>query len=188
MQLFDSDVDYNNQMLELSFFNEVPESTRQVLLNRLRDDSTYPDLQNVQLRIKGSDTKSYELISDLYKDTRDELKTSRIIMSRLQKEIEELESEISILNQQLENQNISDNKVSFSGLTKEIKIRFNDLEYFSYAKMLESKDFIKVDTIDVAVVKWNTALNDSIMNIKEQELSDWLKQEIQIDTVLMRRH
>ncbi|NRA93831.1 MAG: DUF389 domain-containing protein, partial [Psychroserpens sp.] len=188
LQLFDSDIDYDSQILELSFFNEVPESTRQVLLNRLRDDSTYPDLQNVQLRIKGSDTKSYELISDLYKDTRDELKTSRTIMSRLQKEIEELESEISILNQQLENQNISDNKVSFSGLAKEIKIRFNDLEYFSYAKMLESKDFIKVDTIDVAVVKWNTTLNDSIMNIKEQELSDWLKQEIQIDTVVMRRH
>ena len=68
-----------------------------------------------------------------------------------------------------------------------VKIRFNDLEYFGFAKMLESQDFIKVDTLNVANVKWKSSLNDSIVGVKEGELLLWLKQELKTEKIRVKR-
>lgn len=187
LQVLNFEPNYEGKLLEISFFNEVPESTRGLLLNRLRDESTYPDLKNVELRIKGSDTKSYELISNAYQDTREELRESKNIISGLQKQIENLESEISSLNQQIESKS-SDNSVGFSTLSKDAKIKFSDLEYFGYSKMLVSKDFVSVDTINVASANWKPSLSDSIVKIKDEELLSWLKQQLKVDEVVLKRN
>ena len=52
--------------------------------------------------------------------------------------------------------------------------------------MLESKDFIKVDTVVVAGVRWNINLNDSIVGVKEKELSDWLKQRLSEKEIVIK--
>ena len=75
----------------------------------------------------------------------------------------------------------------FTSLAKDAKIQFTDLQYFGYAKMLASSDFRKADTIAIANVKWNTSLTDSIMTVKEVELSNWLIQELKIDNVIIKR-
>jgi hypothetical protein len=107
----------------------------------------------------------------------------------LQSRIDNLESEITNLNKQVEqNSAKANNSISFTGLAKDAKIRFNDLQYFSYAEMLESKDFIKIDTLSVANVRWNSSLNDSLKLIKEKELSIWLKQAIKVDTIVIKRN
>ena len=54
--------------------------------------------------------------------------------------------------------------------------------------MLESSDFRKVDTIAIANVRWNTTLSDSIMSIREQELNEWLKKELNLKDVKIRRN
>ena len=53
-------------------------------------------------------------------------------------------------------------------------------------KTLESKDFIKVDTVIVARVKWNPALNDSLVQVKEKQLGDWLRQELKTDNISIK--
>ena len=137
------------------------------------------------MKIKGSDTKSYELISNAYQDARDELKESKNVIVGLQLEIEDLKKEVTQLNQQVE---AKSEGVAFSSLARDAKVRFNDLQYFSYAKMLESNDFIKVDTISVANVKWNPSLNDSLVMVKEKQLSDWLKQELKINNIIIKHN
>ena len=186
LQLMNFDKDFEGQALSLNFFNEISEATKQDLLNELSSNPEYPNLRQVKLQIKGSDTKSYELISNAYQDARDELKESKNVVSGLQLEIEDLKGEITELNQEIEQASSKNNEVAFSSLARDAKIRFNDLQYFSYAKMLESKDFIKVDTITVANVKWNTSLNDSLVVVKEKQLGDWLKQELKTENIIIK--
>ena len=53
--------------------------------------------------------------------------------------------------------------------------------------MRESNDFIKVDTLSVANVRWKESLNDSIVLVKEADLLTWLKQELKTDKVTIKR-
>jgi uncharacterized hydrophobic protein (TIGR00271 family) len=188
LQLMNFNEDYESKTLELNFFNEISEATKQDLLNELTNNKAYPDLKDVDLKIKGSDTKSYELISNAYQDTRDELKSSKIIIGGLQKQIEDLETEVTELNQQIETNSSQNSTISFTNLSRDAKVRFSDLQYFSYAKMLESNDFIKVDTISVAHIIWRSSLNDSLVIVKERELSEWLKSELKTDTIVLKRN
>ncbi len=185
LQLMNFDKDYKKQSISLNFFNEISEATKQDLLNELSNNPEYPNLREVSLKIKGSDTKSYQLISNAYQDTRDELKESKNVISGLQLEIEDLKQEVTQLNQEIE---AKSDDVPFSSLARDAKVRFNDLQYFSYAKMLESNDFIKVDTVTVANVKWNPSLPDSLVIVKEKQLGDWLKQELKTDNIIIKHN
>ncbi len=185
LQLMNFDKDFVEQTLSLNFFNEISEATKNDLLNELSSNPEYPNLRQVSLKIKGSDTKSYELISNAYQDTRGELKESKNVITGLQLEIEDLKQEVTLLNQQIE---AKSEGVSFSSLARDAKVRFSDLQYFSYARMLESNDFIKVDTISVANVKWNSSLSDSLVIVKEKQLSDWLKQELKTENIIIKHN
>jgi len=186
LQLMNYDISYESRSIELNFFNEVADATKQDLLNELENNPQYPDLRDANLKIKGSDTKSYELISSAYQDARDELKDSKNVISGLQREIEELKNEIVQLNQQIEQNATGQNAVAFSTLSRDAKVAFNDLQYFSYSRTLESKDFVKVDTMTIAQVKWNASLSDSLVAVKEKELTNWLKQQLKTDKILVR--
>lgn len=186
LQLMNFDSNYENKTLELNFFNEVTEATKKDLLNELNNNPQYLYLKNTTLKIKGSDTKSYELISDAYQDARSELKESKNIISGLQMEIGNLQSEIVKLNQEIEQNNSQNNSVPFSSLSRDAKVRFNDLQYFSFAKVLESKDFIKIDTLNIVNVKWNSKLKESVLAVKEKELNEWLKSELKIKNVIIK--
>jgi hypothetical protein len=185
LQLMNFDKDFVGQTLSLNFFNEISEATKLDLLNELSSNPEYPNLRQVSLKIKGSDTKSYELISNAYQDARDELKESKNIVTGLQLEIEDLKEEVTELNQQIE---AKSEGVSFSTLARDAKVRFNDLQYFSYAKMLESNDFIKVDTVTVANVRWNSSLSDSLVLVKEKQLGDWLKKELKTENLIIKNN
>lgn len=185
LQLMNFDKDFDKQILSLNFFNEISDATKQDLLNELSNNPEYPNLRQVSLKIKGSDTKSYELISNAYQDARDRLKDSENVITGLQLEIEDLKEEITQLNQQIE---AKSEGVAFSTLARDAKVRFIDLQYFSYAKMLESNDFIKVDTISVANVKWNPSLSDSLVTVKEKLLGDWLKQELKEENIIIKHN
>jgi hypothetical protein len=67
------------------------------------------------------------------------------------------------------------------------KIRYVDIEAIGFANVLSSKDFIKIDTIPVATIKWNLKLTDSIINPKETELRAWLQKEMELDTLFIKR-
>ena len=182
------DFDYKNKEIRLSFFNEVTDTEKNLLQNQFNDEE-YNRLKDFQLKVKGSDTKSFELITTAYKEKREELQESKNIIDGLQKQITELQNTISTLNARIEQdaQNENENVVQFSRISKEAKIRYAEIEELSFAKQLFSKDFIKVDTIPVATVKWNEKLDESLKANKEKELRTWLQKEFELDTLFIKR-
>ena len=84
LQLMDSDHDSDKKIIYLNYFDEITERTISFLYNDLNDQSKYPNLVGFRLEIKGSDTKSFDLITRAYEEKRDELKESRNIIEGLQ--------------------------------------------------------------------------------------------------------
>ena len=189
LQLIDWDKDLNKKEISLNFFNEITEATENDLNNELNDFKEYPNLSGFKLKIKGSDTKSFALITTAYKEKREELQESKNIISGLQKQITDLQETISSLNQRIEQDALNKNQkvVAFSRIAKDAKIRYVDIQEIGFASVLSSKDFIKIDTIPVATIRWNVKLPDSIISPKERELRTWLQKEMELDTLFIKR-
>jgi len=188
LQLLRYEVDKDSLQLRLSFLNEITEATKTDLTNEFETNPLYPNLNNYSLKIKGSDMKSFDVISTAYTDARGELIERKKELTDLKNQIQGLNENIDGLNQQIEAQNATKKSgIAFSAIAKDAKIQFTELEYFGYAKMLESKDFISVDTVVVATVRWNINLNDSLVNIKQNALGDWLKQRLSVKDVVIKR-
>lgn len=189
LQLMDWNPDLEKKEISLNFFNEVTEATENDLTNELANTKEYPNLKGFTLKIKGSDTKSFALITTAYKEKRDELLESKNIIAGLQSQIANLEATISSLNQRIEQDALNKNEkvVAFSRIAKDLKIRYVDVEEIGFANVLTSKDFIKIDTVPVVTLKWNIRLPDSIIAPKESELRSWLQKELVLDTLFLKR-
>ena len=190
LQLIDWDKDIEKKEIYLNFFNEVNEATENDLFNELADAKRYPNLADFKLRIKGSDTKSFELITTAYTEKREELQESKNIISGLQKQLTELQETVFSLNNRIEQDALNKNQkvVAFSRIAKDAKIRYAGIEEIGFANVLSSKDFIKIDTIPLATIKWNLKLGDSIIAIKEIALRSWLQKEMELDTLFIKRN
>jgi uncharacterized hydrophobic protein (TIGR00271 family) len=190
LQLIDNDVDEKNKLINLNFFNEVNDATINAFNNQLTNNISYKDLKDWKVNVKGSDTKSFELITTAYKENKLELDDSRFIIDGLHKQIEELQSTISILNLNIEQNNSlnNENAIAFSRVAKEAKIRYSHLKEIGFANQLNSKDFIKIDTIPMVMVKWDTVLKDSVLNKRQAEFRTWLQKELKLDTLFIKRN
>jgi uncharacterized hydrophobic protein (TIGR00271 family) len=185
----DPEIDLDKKEIKFSFFNEVTEGEENILKNQLLNNTNYTKIKDFLIKIKGSDTKSFELITTAYQEKREELQESKNIIAGLQKQISELQETISSLNNRIEQDalNKHENVIAFSTIAKDAKIRYIDIEAIGFASVLSSKDFIKIDTIPVATIKWNVKLPDSIIGPKERELRAWLQQEMSLDTLFIKR-
>ncbi|MFD2823142.1 DUF389 domain-containing protein [Lacinutrix iliipiscaria] len=167
----------NDKKITLYFNGEISEATETDLRNELKG---YEKISDFDLDINGNKNRSFDKISDAYDRAIKALDEKDFIIAGLQDKIDNLLDEISIVNQK-------NNTISFSNLSKDAKIKFSDLEYFGYSKMLVSADFIKVDTINVASAKWNSKLNDSVVKVRDEELVNWLKTQVKADTIVLKR-
>ncbi|WP_298765503.1 DUF389 domain-containing protein [uncultured Polaribacter sp.] len=183
------DINIDKNEIKFSFFNEVTDVTKNLLSNQLKNNINYTKIKDFKILIKGSDTKSFELITTAYKEKREELQLSKNIIDGLQREIADLQTTISSLNNRIEQDALNNNKkvVAFSRIAKDAKIRYVDIEEIGFASVLSSKDFIKIDTIPIAIVKWNLKLPDSIITPKESDLRVWLQKEMELDTLFIKR-
>jgi uncharacterized hydrophobic protein (TIGR00271 family) len=188
-QLIDDTYSYEDKEIYLNFFNEVSEGEKNILNNQLANNINYIKIKDFEIIIKGSDTKSFELITTAYKEKREELQESKNIIAGLQKQLTGLQEIISSLNNRIEQDALNKNKkvIAFSRIAKDAKIRYVDIEAIGFANVLSSKDFIKIDTIPVVTIKWNLKLPDSIINPKERALGDWLQKEMKLDTLFIKR-
>jgi uncharacterized membrane protein len=188
-QLIEYTPDLQGKTIQLKFFNEMTEGEINTLTNQLVINANYEALREFKLNVKGSDTKSFDLITTAYKEKRQELQESKNIIAGLQSQIQQLNQTISTLNNRIEQgaQDSSNKVIAFSRIAKEAKIRYLDLRQIGFANVLSSKDFIKIDTIPVATISWNSSLSDSLIKVKEIEFRSWLQAEMQLDTLLIRR-
>ncbi|NRA91311.1 MAG: DUF389 domain-containing protein [Psychroserpens sp.] len=164
-------MDMDAKTISLYFNGEIAEATVTDLENELKG---YENIQNFELTISGNKNRSTDKIIELYDKATIDIEQKEYIIKGLREEIETLKGNIESLNDQLQDKAKSSNQVVYSALAKDAKIKFSDLEYFGYATMLESSDFIKVDTITVVSLKWNNKLSDSIITNKEREMKSWL--------------
>jgi uncharacterized hydrophobic protein (TIGR00271 family) len=189
-QLMDNSYSFDAKVINLNFFNEVTQGEQNILNNQLANNPNYTKIKDFKLKIKGSDTKSFELITTAYKDKREELQESKNIVAGLQKQITDLQETISSLNHRIEQDALNTNQkvIAFSRIAKDAKIRYRDIEAISFASVLSSKDFIKIDSIPVVTIKWNVKLTDSIIAPKESALRSWLQKELELDTLFIKRN
>ena len=182
-----TEVDSNNELwfqkgilnpeektLTLYFNGEIAEATETDLRNELK---SYDNIKDFELKINGNKNRSFDKISDAYDRAISDLDEKDNIISGLQKEIENLKEEVLSINK-------INNTFSFSAVSKDAKIQFQELEYFGFSKTLASKDFIKVDTMNVVSIQWKKALNDSVIQIRNKQLLDWLKTQMKVDTIM----
>lgn len=175
---------WEDKEIKLYFNGEVSDQMVRNLENKIKN---YDKIKEFNLVIKGNKNRSFDKISDAYDRAIKDLDQKDLIIAGLQNQIEELQASITNLNKQMESKN-SQTTVSFTNLSRDAKVRFSDLEYFGYSKMLESKDFINIDTVTVANVRWKVALKDSLVAIKEKELQSWLQKELKTDTIVIKRN
>jgi uncharacterized hydrophobic protein (TIGR00271 family) len=172
---------WEEKTINLHFYGEVADATIADLKNELKN---YEKIKDFSLVIKGNKTRSIDKISEAYDRAIRDLDNKDNIIAGLQKQIEELQSNITDLNQQFGGKN-SNVKESFTNISREAKVRFKDLEYFGYSKMLETKDFIKIDTVTLVRLKWSKELTDTLKSKKEQELKNWLGKELKKENILI---
>ncbi|MEM5565367.1 DUF389 domain-containing protein [Psychroserpens sp. AS72] len=177
--------DWDKKTIDLYFNGEVSDQMVTNLENKIKN---YDKIKDFKLEVKGNKTRGFDKISDAYDRAIRDLDQKDFIIEGLQKQVGELQDNITNLNKQIESKSASVSAISFTNLTRDAKVRFNDLEYFGYSKMLESKDFINIDTVSVANVRWKVSLEDSVVLAKERDLQVWLKKELKVDTVMIRRN
>ena len=170
-------LDSDNNKITLYFNGEITDATETDLRNEL---NRYTNIKGFDLIINGNKNVSAERLMDLYDNSLVNIEQRDSLLFVKQKEIDSIRSHFAKKSNVLD---VND----FTSLAKDAKIQFSDLQYFGYAKMLVSSDFRKADTVAIANVRWNTSLTDSIMSVKEIELSNWLKQELKINDVVIKR-
>ncbi|WP_298903712.1 DUF389 domain-containing protein [uncultured Psychroserpens sp.] len=175
---------WKDKEITLYFNGEVSDQMVRNLENKIKN---YDKIKDFKLNIEGNKNRSFDKIVDAYDRAIDELDEKKIIIDGLNEKIKNLEESITNLNRQVESSN-SQTSVSFTDLSRDAKVRFNDLEYFGYSKMLESKDFINIDTVTMANVRWKVSLNDSLVLVQEKALQEWLQKELKTDTVVIKRN
>ncbi|MFK7782064.1 DUF389 domain-containing protein [Psychroserpens sp.] len=176
------DMDMDSKTISLFFNGELAEATVTDLQNELKG---YENIQMFDLKISGNKNRSTDKIIELYDKATIDLEQKDYIINGLREEIETLKGNIVSLNDQLENKTKNTSDILYTSVAKDAKIKFSDLEYFGYAKMLESSDFIKVDTVSVVSLKWNVKLSDSLVEIRESEMKVWLKDKLKDQRILI---
>ena len=188
-QLIDESFVPKTKEIYLNFFNEVSDGEKNILTNQLRNNPKYDKIKDFDLKIKGSDTKSFELITTAFKEKREELQENKNIIGGLQQQIKGLQETIFQLNNRIEQDALNKNKkvIMFSSIVKDAKIRYEAIKFIGFANVLSSKDFIKIDTIPVVTLQWDAKLSDSTVLVKESELRNWLQKEMNLDTLFIKR-
>jgi uncharacterized hydrophobic protein (TIGR00271 family) len=181
----DNDLNPDKKIINLHFNGDVSDEMISALQN---DKNKYEDLIDFELIINANKTRNADRLLESLDRAYVDLDQKDNVIDGLQKQITALETNITSLNKLIESKNTGENTVSFSSLSRDAKVRFNDLEFFGYAKMLESKDFINIDTVTVANVRWKVSLADSTVLSRERALQKWLKEELKVDTVSVRRN
>lgn len=176
----------DEKKISLFFNGEVTDATISDLNNELK---SYKNITDFTLDINGNKTRSSDKLSESLDRAYNQIDEKDNIISGLQNQIMTLQEDISALNIRIEQDALNKNQkvIAFSRISKDAKIRYVHIESIGFASVLSSKDFIKVDTIPEATIKWNVQLTDSIISLKERELRTWLQKEMQLDTLFIKR-
>ncbi|CAL2077551.1 DUF389 domain-containing protein [Tenacibaculum dicentrarchi] len=178
-------IDKKTKKINLFFNGDVTDATETFLRNELK---SYPKLDVYELVVNENKARSVDRVVDAYDRAIIDLDQKDNIIKGLQKEISDLKTTISSLNNNIEQNALKqdENSIPFSKIAKEAKIRFNDIKGISFSKKLSSTDFIKIDTIPELSVVWNKKITDSVIEKKEKELKSWVEKELKLKVIIVK--
>lgn len=180
-------IDLEAKKINLFFNGDIAESTETDLRNELK---AYTNLQDFTLTINANKAKSIDKIMDAYDRAIADLDKKDSTIETLRREINSLKEEINTLRQISEKETRLKNEraTSFNMVFKDAKIKFNEIKEIGFADVLNSKDFIKVDTIPTAFVTWNESISEEELKQKEEELKNWLKEKMKLKKISINRN
>jgi uncharacterized hydrophobic protein (TIGR00271 family) len=149
LQLLSVEVSFEENFIELNFFNEIGAATKADLISELRYNEAYKNLKEVDLKILGSDTSSYEIITKVYEDTRQALKERELEIGELKAQIEELKGQI----EQAKTMPV-DESMDVLDMLKSTRSEFRAAKNVSINQIFSSSDLKTIDTSYIFRVEW----------------------------------
>jgi len=149
LQLLSVEVSFEENFIELNFFNEIGAATKADLISELRYNEAYKDLKEVDLKILGSDTSSYEIITKVYEDTRQALKGRELEIGELNAQIEELKGQI----EQAKTMQV-DESMDVLDMLKSTRSEFPTAKNVSINQIFSSSDLKTIDASYIFRVEW----------------------------------
>ncbi|MDY8134509.1 DUF389 domain-containing protein [Aquimarina sp. 2201CG5-10] len=176
--------DYENESIKLYFDGEIADAIVSDLQNELKK---YSSISDFTIKISGNKARGIEQISkanDRYIVQLDRLEKEN---NKLLDEVEDLKIQNANLTVQLEEAQkvIPVAVLPYNNIAKDAKIRFPDLSELGYGEVLKS-NFLKVDTIQVLFPEWKFQVSDSLNNVRNNNLREWITNELKVDTLLIQ--
>ncbi len=171
-------LDMNNKTIKLDFNGEMDSAVKTDLENALQDKSIFPNIYDFKLEVNGDERRTYKMILGQLDKLYEVIDEKDNLINDLKLQVDSI-SMIALKNNGID-------LTAFIAIVKETKIKFKDLQYFSYANTLESSDFLNANPVTVITVKWNPILTDKLVLVKEKELTNWLKQQLKTDKIIVR--
>ncbi|TYA69848.1 DUF389 domain-containing protein [Seonamhaeicola marinus] len=154
--------------------DEIPESTKEILQQRLLNYSALSETKLYINQVKNRHINNLEYMEELR--TRDSLD----LLSQTQK-INFLEDKVRQLSR------LEKNNIPFEELAEEVKINYETVENISFSNVISS-NFKKMDTISVFHVKWVDSLTkEDTRKLERDKLEKWFKQKFDLDSLVVRR-
>ncbi len=174
--------DYRNKTIKLYFDGEISDATVSDLQNEIKN---YKNISDFTLMIRGNKSRGIDQVSKAYNRAIDELDrlgntndALNVQVNILKVKIDSLQRALTVL------QKARPETFSFTMIAKDAKIRFPDLESLRYGEIVRS-NFIKVDTLKVVFPKWRFKVTDSLNQVREKKLREWMTKEMKVDTLIM---
>ncbi|WP_378178068.1 DUF389 domain-containing protein [Aquimarina sp. SS2-1] len=176
--------EYDDKSIKLYFDGEIAEATVSDLQNELRN---YESIKDFTLKISGNKARGIEQISKANDRYIVELNRLENENEGLLDKIEDLKIRLALLETQLaEAQKVIPVEVlPYNNIAKDAKIRFPDLSQLGYGEVLQS-NFLKVDTVKVIFPVWKFQVSDSLNDVRNKDLREWITGELKADTLLVK--
>ncbi|WP_299442715.1 DUF389 domain-containing protein [uncultured Aquimarina sp.] len=176
--------DYDNKTIKLFFDGEITEATKSDLENEILK---YENISDFNLTIRGNKARGIDQISkanDRYIVEINRLETEN---EALLDKVEDLKIRLALMENQLAEAQkvIPVDVLPYNNIAKDAKIRFPDLSELGYGEVLQS-NFLKVDTVKVIFPQWKFQVSDSLNDVRNKDLREWITGELKADTLLVR--
>ncbi|MDH7444864.1 DUF389 domain-containing protein [Aquimarina sp. 2201CG14-23] len=176
--------EYENKTIKLYFDGEISDATVSDLQNELKN---YESIKDFTLKISGNKARGIEQISkanDRYIVEINRLETEN---EALLDKVEDLKIRLALMETQLaEAQKVIPVEIlPYNNIAKDAKIRFPDLSELGYGEVLQS-NFLKVDTLKVIFPEWKFQVSDSLNDLRNKDLREWITGELKADTLLVK--
>ncbi|AXT56508.1 DUF389 domain-containing protein [Aquimarina sp. AD1] len=176
--------DYDKKTIKLFFDGEITEATKSDLENEIL---MYENISDFELIIRGNKARGIDQISkanDRYIVELNRLETEN---ETLLDKVEDLKIRLALMETQLAEAQkvIPVDILPYNNIAKDAKIRFPDLLQLGYGEVLQS-NFLKVDTVKVIFPQWKFQVSDSLHEVRNKDLREWITGELKADTLLVK--